>query len=364
MQGPTDPPRSPVAPEGDALRAFALHVGYADARVVVRVRGELDACTAPTLGAHLTAVMDLGHVGVVLDLAALTFIDAAGLGVIATTAARLEEAGGTLTVRDASRTALRILGVTGLDAHVRIDESLASGVLRSELLRAASRPARHELVDAELLIVVAVASATLDGADGVSVTLRRDGRFATVASSNQTVLLMDAHQYETGEGPCLAAATEGREFHIDSLADEVRWPQFVPLALGDGIASILSTPLLDEDRPVGALNIYSANASAFGPHHQELATLYADQASRIVAARPDVDEEQLSARLTDALQSRLVLAQAQGVLMTRHRVTADEATATLHRAARAAGSSVLDHAAEVVASTHDHVGPLDRLRSG
>ena len=58
----------------------------------------------------------------------------------------------------------------------------------------------------------------MDGADGVSVTLERNGRLATVASSNDTVMRMDDHQYETGEGPCLSAAAEGHWFHIESLA--------------------------------------------------------------------------------------------------------------------------------------------------
>lgn len=300
-----------------------------------------------------------------LDIAAVTFMGAAGLGVIAGAANRLEQSDDVLRLRAPSAMVLRILDITGLRSRVQL-EADPNAQLRSDLVRAASRPARNEQIDGELAIVVAVASATLGGADGVSVTLEREGRLMTVAASNDTVLQMDAHQYDTGEGPCLSAATLGQEFHIESLVDETRWPAFVPLALSEGIASILSRPMTTDDRPVGALNIYSNTAGTFGARHQELAAMFADQASRIVAdsiSNPG-DDEQLGARVTEGLRSRLVLAQAQGVLMTRLRVTAAEATATLHRAARAAGTSALDHAVQVVASTQVEVGPLERLGNG
>ncbi len=85
-------------------------------------------------------------------------------------------------------------------------------------------------IDAALRLVTLLAGATVEGADGVSVTLERNGRLSTVASTNDTVRLMDDHQYATGEGPCLAAAAQGHWFHSESLAEEDRWPAFVPRA--------------------------------------------------------------------------------------------------------------------------------------
>lgn len=93
----------------------------------------------------------------------------------------------------------------------------------------------------------------MDGADGVSVSLRRHGHLATVASSDQTILEMDADQYATGEGPCVDASVEGRWFHVESLDNETRWPAFIPRAQKLGINAILSIPLLAGDRPIGAL---------------------------------------------------------------------------------------------------------------
>jgi GAF domain-containing protein len=235
------------------------------------------------------------------------------------------------------------------------DEAAAAGPsddLATDVRHIRSMAAGTEVLDAALRLVTTLASATVEGADGVSVSLERQGRMTTVASSNETVLRMDAHQYRTGEGPCLAAAAEGHRFHIESLAEERRWPTFVPLAVGEGIASILSSPLLAFNRPLGALNIYSNREHAFGGRQQELAALFASQASGILTdARADIPDVELAARIADALVAREVIARAQGVLMARRGIDAEAAAASLYRSARSAETSVRLLAVDIVAST-------------
>ncbi|MEO8696400.1 MAG: GAF and ANTAR domain-containing protein [Acidimicrobiales bacterium] len=216
-----------------------------------------------------------------------------------------------------------------------------------------------DVVDAALRLVTALADATVDNADGVSITLERYGHLMTVAASNEAVLTMDHHQYQTGEGPCLDAKAEGRWFYIESLADEIRWPKFVPLALDQGIHSILSSPLMTKQRPQGALNIYSSTERAFGTHEQKLAALFADQASQILTtAGADATDEHENQRFVAALKARQVIHQAQGIIMGQNELTADAAIASLHHAARAAGITVLAHATRLVASIgHDRRQP-------
>jgi hypothetical protein len=246
--------------------------------------------------------------------------------------------------------------VAALGAEQRVDDDSVAvethrAGLAADLAQVGSR-STDAVIDAALRLVTALAGSTIDGADGVSVTLERGGRLTTVASSNDTVLRMDDHQYTTREGPCLAAAAEGHWFHIESLADEQRWPQFVPLAIEEGIASILSTPLMTAERPVGALNIYSSTESAFGPRQQELAALFASQASGIlIDGGADVVDEELGTRILDGLLARETIAHAEGALMARQHVTADQAAALLHRSARTATVAVLVQAADIVAST-------------
>jgi hypothetical protein len=283
-----------------------------------------------------------------------------------------------LTLRAVSPQVRRILDITGLRDLIRLEASDPSVAvlgteerpadrplavastrvgLTADLARVGSKP-NNATIDAALRLVTLLAGATVEGADGVSVTLERNGRLATVASTNDTVRLMDDHQYETGEGPCLAAAAQGHWFHSESLAEEDRWPAFVPRAIEEGIASILSTPLMTAERPVGALNIYSNTERAFGPRQQELAALFASQASGIlIDAGTDAIDEKLGKRILEGLHARQMIARAEGVLMARDHVSADRATATLHRAARTAAVAVLTHATEIVASTNSQSGP-------
>ncbi|HLF40818.1 MAG TPA: GAF and ANTAR domain-containing protein [Acidimicrobiia bacterium] len=218
-------------------------------------------------------------------------------------------------------------------------------------------PANEEVLDAALRLVVALARVTVAGADGVSVCLSRRGTLTTVAASDATVTGMDRDQYATGEGPCVAAATEGHWFHVESLDDERRWPAFIPRARDRGINSILSTPLLTQTRPVGALNIYSLRARAFAAPELELSTMFATRASEfLVSAAMDVSMEDLSRQLQEALRGRDVIAQSRGILMERHHVAEDAANTMLRRSSRQSDTPLRRVAEDVMDSTQPAPG--------
>jgi hypothetical protein len=224
------------------------------------------------------------------------------------------------------------------------------------------------MVDSALGLVVALARATVGGADGVSVSLQRHGRLVTVAASDRTISEMDARQYSTGEGPCVDASIEGLWFHTESLAHESRWPAFTLQALSLGINSILSSPLLVEERPVGALNMYSRTSGAFAPKDQELAATFATEASVVLRdAGVDVTDAQQSRRLCMALETRRIIAQAEGVIMEREGVGADAAYRLLRRFSQRSNRPLYERAQDVVASTlrtdlGDETGSAERLR--
>ncbi|MDQ1391166.1 MAG: hypothetical protein QOF30_143, partial [Acidimicrobiaceae bacterium] len=256
--------------------------------------------TARELGAVIDAVIDRGHRSVVVDLAELESMGASGLRVVAAGANRLASSGGTLAVRSPSVDVRLILDrpewamvvvmenaepdTDSLGPEQSVDRPEEHATLGT-FDRAHGRwrneptPSGRETLDGTLRMVVALVSASVGGADGVSVSLRRDGRLTTVAATDQTISDMDADQYATGEGPCIDAALEGRWFHIASLAAESRWPAFTPMAVALGINAVLSSPLLAGGRPVGSLNIYSRATAAFATKDQELAALFAAEAS-------------------------------------------------------------------------------------
>jgi len=357
-----------IAPK-DPLGQFGVTVGYLNERAVLTVHGEVDRLNAPELGSILDAVIE-HHRSVVLNLAESEFMNGWGLGVVAARASRLRRSGGTLTICSPSAMVLRMLDITGVAELVLVEypdplchrlgaeqpiktDGAPVGTKPPVLARRITAfPADTDVVDGTLRLVVALARVTVGGADGVSVSLRRHGRLATVAASDQTISDMDASQYATGEGPCVDASLDGRWFHAESLNTETRWPAFTPRAQALGINAILSSPLLAEDRPVGALNIYSRTAMAFAPEDQELASVFAAEASLVLTgAGVDVTDGQLSNRRNEVLETRRLIAQAEGVIMEREGVEADAAFSMLCDSSRRSNRPFRERAEDVVAST-------------
>lgn len=336
---------------GSPYGTFSACLEFAGAQAVVAVSGDIDIVTAPQLRAVVDAVIDRRHRSIVLDMGDVDFIDAAGLGVLADGARRAKASGGSLAIRRPSPMLTRMLEITGLDGLVRIDltqrhtrelaaehttvvvdrvVNRAAGAprpgLTHHLRKATSVPADEDVVDGTLRLVTALAHATVGGADGVSVSLRRHGVLSTVAATDATILEMDASQYATDEGPCVDASAYGERFHAAALEEERRWPSFTPRARSLGINAILSSPLMSGDEPIGALNIYSRTPHVFIDDACDLSALFAAEASQVLAdTGASVTDDRLSDRLQRALRDRELIAQAQGVLMHRYAATEDEA---------------------------------------
>ena len=284
--------------------------------------------------------MATGACSVVVDMALVSFCDAGGLGLLVRMGNELAATHAQLSIRSASISLRRLLSITGLTEALHVEPGItAEGLLSIDLAAAARIPLTRTVLDAALKLIVVMSQSGMSGADGVSVTLPRDGRLRTVAASNDTVLQMDHDQYDTGQGPCLDAATQGELFNSTALEDERRWPQFVPRARARGIESIMSTPLMTADRPLGALNVYSRAPDALASHEQQWAIQFAKEASNVLlAANATPTADSVDAEIHQALLSREVIALAQGIIMTRQRLSPDAAhrflTDISHRTSR------------------------------
>jgi anti-anti-sigma factor len=102
----------------DYARAMQLELSChvaADGDVTVRARGELDIATADQAYAYLRDVAD-GHAGkITVNLAELTFCDAAGLGALARAQAHARRRGRALTLASAQPSLLRIMRITHME---------------------------------------------------------------------------------------------------------------------------------------------------------------------------------------------------------------------------------------------------------
>jgi anti-anti-sigma factor len=102
----------------DCAQAMQLELAYlktADGKATVRVCGELDIATADQAYAYLRDVVDNQDGPVTINLAELTFCDAAGLGVLARIAGHARRAGRSLKLTAPRPSLLRIMRITGMD---------------------------------------------------------------------------------------------------------------------------------------------------------------------------------------------------------------------------------------------------------
>lgn len=326
---------------------------------VVSAQGEMDLATAPLLDGMLTALIGKGCTRVAIEASGISFMDCAGLRVIVAAANVMTRHRGELVVRSPTHHVVRVLELTGFAAAVPIEQpaSTVDGVdptLRGALPRMAAIPAGTDMMEATLGAVVFLAAATIVAVDGASLTLRRHGQLVTVASTGETFVALDRRQYDTGEGPCVDAATQGQPFHVESADDEPRWPAFMAGVADQGVRSILSTPLMTATGPVGALNLYAGRAGAFDADGRDLAAVFSDQAATVIShGEVQHSVEQIAARLQTALDAREVIAQAQGVLMGGRGVSAEEAHTILRERSQDTNVPLIDQARQVIADVSD-----------
>ncbi len=182
-----------------------------------------------------------------------------------------------------------------------------------------------------------------------SVTVIERGRPITVGSTDDTALALDDAQYAAGEGPCLTAAQENRVVRIEDTETDDRWPGFSASARANGIRSSLSMPIaVSNDDTVAGFNIYGEVIGGFGDVDEQLGQVFAQQASVVVSnAQSYWSLFELSENLSKAMETRAVIEQAKGVLMSTHRIDADAAFDVLREISQASNRKLRDVAADV-----------------
>jgi GAF domain-containing protein len=197
--------------------------------------------------------------------------------------------------------------------------------------------------------IAQLAKQTIPGAAEVSVTLMQDGTVTSVSFTGPLAVQLDERQYESGFGPCMDAALSGATIPIDDTAQGGAYPDFGRVAFRHGITHTMSIGLPVEQRTVGALNVYGSGEGPFDETTAELATAFASHAAVAVSnAGLYASTATLAGNLQKALDSRAVIDQAKGVLMGRHRCSADAAFDLLVRQSSQRNRKLRDIAQDIV----------------
>lgn len=196
-----------------------------------------------------------------------------------------------------------------------------------------------------------LAAGLVRGGLSCGMTMQPNGRPFTVACSDPVAARVDEVQYELDDGPCLHAMRDGHMVRIEDTAEKARWPEFEAQAASQGIRSCLALPLNTDGKPVGALNLYAREASAFGPAEARLAENFAHNASGALSlATRLASHAALIEQLRSSLASRGVIDQALGIIMAREHCTQERAFAILRAASQNSNVKLRDIASAVVTS--------------
>lgn len=162
------------------------------------------------------------------------------------------------------------------------------------------------------------------------------GRLRVMASSSERTDSLELLQAQNDEGPCFECYHQGRLVTSEDLeTDTARWPLFAPAAVRAGFGSVHAVPMRVHGKTVGGLNLFRSTTGRLFEPDVPLSQGMAD-----IAAIALLNERQARAahatvkQLQAALQSRVVIEQAKGLLAERAGISMDTAFRLLRGYAR------------------------------
>jgi GAF domain-containing protein len=162
------------------------------------------------------------------------------------------------------------------------------------------------------------------------------GKLRHAACSSEQMRLVEFFELQVEEGPCFDAYRDGTPVLCDSPEDaETRWPRFAPHARESGFVTVSAVPLRLRAEVIGALNLFSSRPGALNADDVGVAQAMADIATiGILQARVIEDKNVFSSQLELALESRVAIEQAKGIVAEHNQISVDTAFELIRRYTR------------------------------
>ena len=197
-------------------------------------------------------------------------------------------------------------------------------------------------------VAVDLAVRIIDGGDHAGICVVQGRELSTPVASDDVARRGDALQYQLKEGPCLDAVRWQETVISRNLSEEARWPEWTPRAVSVlGVKAMMSLWLNTSDNPdgtnsYGALNLYSDSVDPFGANEYGIAQALAAQISVVLAAHREIRGRGI------AMTSRTIIGQAEGILMEKLGIDADQAFAYLRRVSQSENRKLIMICSEIV----------------
>jgi len=176
------------------------------------------------------------------------------------------------------------------------------------------------------------------------------GHLVPVASSSEEAGMLELFQLQMDQGPCLDAIRE--EVLVTSAdleRDHERWPAFCDAALEIGYHSVMAVPMRMNGKTIGGLNMFSNAAGELSDNRRRLGQALAHLATLAIFHQQSARRSaELADQLQHALNSRVVIEQAKGVIAERFGVSMEVAFDRIRRYARNHNRKLGEVAAAVI----------------
>jgi len=180
-----------------------------------------------------------------------------------------------------------------------------------------------------------------------------DGDLRVMASSSEAMRVLELFELQSEEGPCLDCYRTGQPVVNQDLADaDGRWPRFAAEALAAGFQSVHALPMRLRGTVIGALNLFHIEPGEMQQADIEAAQALADVATiGILQHRAALDANVINDQLNIALNSRIVIEQAKGMVAEHEGLGMDQSFARLRAHARGHNLRLVDVASAVIDGT-------------
>jgi GAF domain-containing protein len=189
---------------------------------------------------------------------------------------------------------------------------------------------------AEAITEVTGAMPALFGVDGAGVLLIDESQVLRyVAASDGCAHLLEAAQEATGTGPCVQALVEDVTVAVRDLATDGRWPDLADRLVPNGIRAVLGDPVHVGGTPIGSINVYKGVPYEWDDSDVRALAAFDRLVERLLTGAMAAEHHQaLASQLQHALEARVVIERAVGVLVGKEDLDPPAAFERIRRAAR------------------------------